>query len=177
MVVMRGTPGAAPEASGSSMPRRLKNSKTFFAARVPVPPTPAPLLASSQVPTRLLPPGHTPVRSGFPSAVRGAADTWSARRVWSPLREMRWRWRTRPVCAVAASLMVTSRFPSSAIEHVRRIAFEFPIGDLAVFILDVQVEIAAGVGPLAAGQTNRLVSSAIHLRVGRPPKTDGMPHM
>ena len=39
----------------------------------PVPPTPTPAFASSQLPGCVLPPCQTPVRSGLPSAVRGIA--------------------------------------------------------------------------------------------------------
>src|SRR5207248_8373061 len=44
----------------------------------PLPPTPTPPLASSQVPRLVLPPCHTPVRSGFPSAARGTAPVAGA---------------------------------------------------------------------------------------------------
>src|ERR1700682_2907026 len=96
-IVVRGTPGGRQNAAGSSIPRLLKDSTTFFAAQgwygaasrpgtlspeaggaaaegsFPVPPTPNPEFASSQLPRRLLPPCHTPVRSGWPSAARGTA--------------------------------------------------------------------------------------------------------
>ena len=39
----------------------------------PVPPTPNPELASSQLPRRVVPPCQTPVRSGLPSAARGTS--------------------------------------------------------------------------------------------------------
>ncbi len=87
----RGSPAGRQNPVGSSMPLLLKNSRTFFAAQGwygagsrtswataaggaagsrPVPPTPSPEFASSQLPRRVLPPCQTPVRSGFPSDVR-----------------------------------------------------------------------------------------------------------
>src|SRR5437867_1460478 len=79
------------------MPRLLYDSRTFFAAHSwygagsrpgaaavavvlggafgsrPVPPTPRPEFASSQLPRRVLPPCQTPVKSGLPSAALGTA--------------------------------------------------------------------------------------------------------
>src|SRR2546425_8332583 len=90
-----GMPGGRHRAAGSSMPRFLYDSKTFWAADgwygalsavagrseadrtpgadgfFPVPPMPVPPLASSQFPLTVLPLCQTPVRSGLPSAVRG----------------------------------------------------------------------------------------------------------
>src|SRR5580704_11827730 len=93
VIARRGSPGGRHNAAGSSMPLLLNDSRTFLAAQGwygagslttccdprlagaarsrPVPPTPSPELASSQVPRRLLPPCQTPVKLGFPSEVRG----------------------------------------------------------------------------------------------------------
>ena len=97
-ITMRGSPAGRQRPVGSSMPRRLYASSTFFAAQgwygapsrpagrsldervtgavgsCPLPPTPRPRFASSHDPRWVLPPCHTPVRSGFPSAVRGTPD-------------------------------------------------------------------------------------------------------
>src|SRR5262245_56867798 len=98
--VARGIPDGRQRAFGSSMPRLLNDSRTLAAAHGwygagsvmtcceaglagavgsrPVPPTPKPEFASSQDPRRLLEPCHTPVRSGFPSDIRGTDDAGDA---------------------------------------------------------------------------------------------------
>src|SRR5579863_10777019 len=51
--------------------------------------------------------------------------------------------------------------PAGAVKHHRRIAFELPVGDVALVVLHVQEEVAVGIGPLDfgedAGQSDGLI--------------------
>src|SRR5687767_3133621 len=96
-MIVRGIPAGRHLPVGSSMPRLLKAAKTFCAAHGwygagsrpagrsfddsvtgadglrPLPPTPTPPFVSSHDPRCVLPPCHTPVKSGLPSDARGTA--------------------------------------------------------------------------------------------------------
>src|SRR5579863_1676288 len=78
----------------------------------------------------------------------------------------------RPVCAIPGAppkhrdgvpvLQRDFALPAGPVEHIGRISFEFPVGDGAVFILDVQIEVAMRVGPFHfsddARQGNRFIA-------------------